>query len=689
MEEEQDIYSDIVERDQLLDAQKNKEFDRNMDAYRRGKNLTDEQRKKVLLDNAEKRQQVEQEKQQLKTNIKAELDINLVAGVGFETAVNVATDALTSALGWAPPLYAVANFLSAGGANLVAQKVLRGKEDIDWGEAWASASLGVIPFMSPAAGRLTRVVGKPQTIKRAVVGGGLAGVGYQQIEAGINERRVISPTEAALGFATGGTVTAGLTKGTEVLGKQILRSINAPLVAAQTIRPGMSKLDLWKSITLKKLQGKKTHSGTEYKTIDDIPDLRIPRSAVFKKFKGEPNLSEVEDALYKYEYGALVHRELEGQGTLSGFRPFEGYASRGYLDPKDESWIFRSKGTTRGVKNYQWNKAKTVSEAATKRLKAEKEILNKLDTQLGYVAEITGVPKEEFANISKQSAIEKASREQLQQQIKTQRQELGLEGEALLHDEHLKDLHLEHVIGVLQYPEFLDSTYAANWILNRKNNHGLAGYHEEPPPIWSVILAGKHNKWFVDIVQDAFATPTSKRSKSGYKTPKLSGKDLGLGTDESKRLFTYPEVLPQFTEPGSIPGDMIISTWDGTQTWRVPRALAILDFIKDKDVTRAIIQGTSENNYKDGLLARIISGEKIDISETVLVGELMTRAKELGVNKNILREYWNEAKLESKQEILWLLKKMGATQEFIEQIGSEMVPMEKGDPYIIKGGYLK
>ena len=222
MEEEQDIYSDIVKRDQLLDAQENQEFDRDMDAYRRGKELTDEERKKVLLDNARKRQ--------TGLDLKAE-----IAGVGFETSVNVATDALTTALGWAPPLYAVVNFLSAGGANLVSQKMIRGKEDINWGEAWASAGMGTIPFMSPSAGRLTKVVGNPNSIKRAVVGGGLTGVGYQQIEAGINERRVISPTEAALGFATGGAVSGGITgavKGSEELAKNLLRNINARPVHA-------------------------------------------------------------------------------------------------------------------------------------------------------------------------------------------------------------------------------------------------------------------------------------------------------------------------------------------------------------------------------------------------------------------------------------------------------------------------
>ena len=51
-----DIYSDINRKKQLEDAEKNKEFDRKMDAYRRGRNLTDEQRKKVLLDNARKKQ---------------------------------------------------------------------------------------------------------------------------------------------------------------------------------------------------------------------------------------------------------------------------------------------------------------------------------------------------------------------------------------------------------------------------------------------------------------------------------------------------------------------------------------------------------------------------------------------------------------------------------------------------------
>ena len=58
MEEEQDIQSDIVKQKQLRDAQENQEFDRDMDAYRRGRNLTDEERKERMKDITAKRKQL-------------------------------------------------------------------------------------------------------------------------------------------------------------------------------------------------------------------------------------------------------------------------------------------------------------------------------------------------------------------------------------------------------------------------------------------------------------------------------------------------------------------------------------------------------------------------------------------------------------------------------------------------------
>ena len=58
MEEEQDIQSDIVKQKQLRDAQENQEFDRDMGAYRRGRNLTDEERLERMKDITAKRKQL-------------------------------------------------------------------------------------------------------------------------------------------------------------------------------------------------------------------------------------------------------------------------------------------------------------------------------------------------------------------------------------------------------------------------------------------------------------------------------------------------------------------------------------------------------------------------------------------------------------------------------------------------------
>lgn len=154
--------------------------------------------------------------------------------LGFEVSVNLATDALTTFLGWAPPAYAVVNFLSAGGANLVAQQ-MRGEKNINWGEAWASAGLGIVPGLTPTIGRgigkvspklaarIGRFSGKAGSIQRGVVEGAGLGLGYNVIEKGINEKRLPTLQEATLGTITGGG--AGVI--TPVLGKALQKSIDS------------------------------------------------------------------------------------------------------------------------------------------------------------------------------------------------------------------------------------------------------------------------------------------------------------------------------------------------------------------------------------------------------------------------------------------------------------------------------
>ena len=76
-----DIYGDINRKKQLEDAQENKEFDRDVEAYRRGqKNLTDEERLERIKDITAKRKQ-------LKDNL-----LNAIT-----TTTNFATDSIEDA----------------------------------------------------------------------------------------------------------------------------------------------------------------------------------------------------------------------------------------------------------------------------------------------------------------------------------------------------------------------------------------------------------------------------------------------------------------------------------------------------------------------------------------------------------------------------------------------------------------
>ena len=132
--------------------------------------------------------------------------------VGFEIAAGVATDVLTKPLLAAPPLYALANFVSGAGANLIAQR-LRGDKSISLGEILSSGAAGIVPGTALKAGKnLSKVVGKAGTVQRAVVSGGLTGVGAEAIRVGFDEQRLLTAKEAFLGGAVGGVVSGGMQK---------------------------------------------------------------------------------------------------------------------------------------------------------------------------------------------------------------------------------------------------------------------------------------------------------------------------------------------------------------------------------------------------------------------------------------------------------------------------------------------
>ena len=207
-------------------------------------------------------------------------------GAAFETGVNVATDAITTYLGWAPPLYALSNAISAGAANIYAQKFIRKEKDINWGEFTGATALGTIPYMNPAAGRLTKFVGKPQTIKRAVVGGAGLGLGYQQIEAGINEGRLITPGEATTGAVFGGAVGGG-TKAVTDLGINLIKQID-------TFRSGGIQV------------GQGIDTGSSSPSIRVDPEFNSPIRA--ERFVPETSRRR----------GVIIRKQLEANLTMGG-----------------------------------------------------------------------------------------------------------------------------------------------------------------------------------------------------------------------------------------------------------------------------------------------------------------------------------------------------------------------------------
>jgi len=133
-----------------------------------------------------------------------------IAGISTEVGAGLALDAKTQWMLGAGPWgwlgYGVTNFIGGAGANIAAQK-MRGEENIKTGEVISSGFLGVIPGTSLRFAKpITKVVGEANTVKRAVTFGATQGLTDQVIQKGIDEKRLPTPSEAALGLGVGGVV---------------------------------------------------------------------------------------------------------------------------------------------------------------------------------------------------------------------------------------------------------------------------------------------------------------------------------------------------------------------------------------------------------------------------------------------------------------------------------------------------
>ena len=141
---------------------------------------------------------------------------NRLLGIGTEVGGGIATDVATGGLLFGGPAgiaaYIATNFGQGAYTNYLVQKHIYGNENINWGEVLGSGVAGSIPFMNiGASAKAAKYVGKAGSIKRGIVGGlGTALVG-EQTRVGIDEKRLLNPTEVALAGGIGGTLGGGFT----------------------------------------------------------------------------------------------------------------------------------------------------------------------------------------------------------------------------------------------------------------------------------------------------------------------------------------------------------------------------------------------------------------------------------------------------------------------------------------------
>ena len=132
------------------------------------------------------------------------------AEIGGGIATDFATSGLLTLGPWGAVGYGIVNFGQGAYTNYLVQKHLYGKENVKWGEVWASGGMSAIPFMNIGVGKGTaKVLGQANTVKRGLVGGVGFGVGGEQLRVGIDEKRPLTLSELSTSAAFGGIAGAG------------------------------------------------------------------------------------------------------------------------------------------------------------------------------------------------------------------------------------------------------------------------------------------------------------------------------------------------------------------------------------------------------------------------------------------------------------------------------------------------
>ena len=162
-------------------------------------------------------------------------------GAGTEIGGGVGTDLATSPLlamgpkGWVA--YGLTNAFQGSYTNYQVQKYTNPDEDVNWGEVAVSGLFSAIPFMDlPAKAKYAKYLGRPGTLKRAVVGGSGISVAQQQILKAYESGEFLTPTEAGFAIGFGGATGGGIKVAGDALSNSLLKKIPRESLSQRTQR---------------------------------------------------------------------------------------------------------------------------------------------------------------------------------------------------------------------------------------------------------------------------------------------------------------------------------------------------------------------------------------------------------------------------------------------------------------------
>ena len=162
-------------------------------------------------------------------------------GAGTEIGGGIGTDLATSPLlmmgPWGIAGYVAGNAFQGSFTNYQVQKYINPDEDVNWGEVAVSGLFGAIPFMDlPAKAKYAKYLGRPGTLKRAVVGGSGISLAQQQILKAYESGEFLTPTEAGFAIGFGGGTGGGIKVAGDKLAKTLLKKIPKESISERTQR---------------------------------------------------------------------------------------------------------------------------------------------------------------------------------------------------------------------------------------------------------------------------------------------------------------------------------------------------------------------------------------------------------------------------------------------------------------------